>query len=270
MRKDWAFDRPWVREFTKARQTVLQQLVGGFRHQMHLSSALDVGCGVGDFSKLLADLGFAVVAVDGRQENVDEARKRFPEITFAVADAEELRSANLGTFDLVLCFGLLYHLENPFRTIRQLYSSTGQVLLLEGICVPDAKPTMSLFDEATVEDQGLNYVAFYPSEACLIKMLYRSGFPFVYQVREFPEDPLYIRSVWRKRVRTFLVASRVGLKAPNLVLSEELFFMPPDTSSVWSKSAWNPWTTRATEFVGFLRHLILRAHSIVSRVVRAR
>ena len=45
----------------------------------------------------------------------------------------------LGEFDLVLCFGLLYHLENPMRTIRHLRALTGQGLLLEsmslrGIC----------------------------------------------------------------------------------------------------------------------------------------
>ena len=38
--------------------------------------------------------------------------------------------ASLGTFDLTLCFGLLYHLENPMRTAA-LHALTGEMLLLE-------------------------------------------------------------------------------------------------------------------------------------------
>src|SRR5215472_449963 len=133
MNKQWLFDREWTRDFTKARQMTLCTLLNDLRMQVDLHSALDVGCGVGDLSSFLTEMGFRVVAVDGRQQNVDEAQRRYPEITFVVADADELCSAKLGTFDLVLCFGLLYHLENPFRTLRELHSSTEKVLAIEGM-----------------------------------------------------------------------------------------------------------------------------------------
>lgn len=265
MDKQWLFDREWTRDFTKARETTLRTLLNDLQMQADLHSALDVGCGVGDFSKFLTDLGFRVVAVDGRQQNVDEAKRRYPEITFVVADADELCSVKLGKFDLVLCFGLLYHLENPFRTIRELHSSTGKVLAIEGMCVPDANPTMSLFDEAPVEDQSLNSVAFYPSEPCLIKMLYRAGFPFVYSLKKLPDNNLYVESIWRKRVRTMLVASKQQLDTSALVLSGEKFFMPPDTSSVWAKAEWNPWTTLMTRICSPCKSALSRIRAIGSR-----
>jgi hypothetical protein len=77
----------------------------------------------------------------------------------------------LGWFDLVLCFGLLYHLENPLRAIRHLRGLTEKCLLLESMCLPEEKPSMLLREEPRQEDQSLTDVACYPSEGSLVKML---------------------------------------------------------------------------------------------------
>ena len=135
-------------------------------------------------------------------------RLRYPDIDFVIGNAEELLLSELGTFDFVLCAGLLYHLENPFRAIRKLHSLTGKVLLLESMCAPGSDPSLRLVDEYQAEDQGLNYIAFYPTEACLVKMLYRSGFPFVYTFETLPDHPLFHASLWRRKERTMLVASK--------------------------------------------------------------
>ena len=60
---------------------------------------------------------------------------------------------SLGRFDLVFCFGLLYHLENPLLAIRHLRAMTEKVLLVEGVIFPGDEPTMGLVDEAPSEDQ---------------------------------------------------------------------------------------------------------------------
>ena len=59
-----------------------------------------------------------------------------PNIPFETRDIEDSSVAQLGPFDLVLCFGLLYHLESPLRAIRHLRKLTGKVLLLESMCIP--------------------------------------------------------------------------------------------------------------------------------------
>lgn len=83
-----------------------------------LKTALDAGAGVGFFSQTLADCGLSVRGFDGRTENVDEARKRFPHMPFEQANLEDHSVLRLGEFDLVLCFGLLYQLENPLLAVR--------------------------------------------------------------------------------------------------------------------------------------------------------
>src|SRR5580765_2579479 len=120
------------------------------------------------------DSGPKVIGVDGRQQNVEEARRRFPEIAFRHCDAQDAALRALGQFDLVFCFGLLYHLENPLLTIRHLHAMTTKLLLVEAVIFPGEEPIMALVDEGMTEDQGLNHFAFYPTEACLIKMLYRA------------------------------------------------------------------------------------------------
>src|ERR1700674_3451430 len=102
------FDSPMAREFVSSRQSFTKLLLHDLKSSIQLSSAADVGCGVGYFSKFLNELGFSVTGLDGREENAQEAKRRFPGITFRTANAEELHPEEIGTFDLVLCFGLLY------------------------------------------------------------------------------------------------------------------------------------------------------------------
>jgi SAM-dependent methyltransferase len=234
--KQWSFDGDLTRDYTKVRQAFASEFLGHVRQQTELSTALDVGCGVGYFSKFLSDLGFEVVAVDGRDENAAEAKRRYPEITFLTKDVEDRSLPEVGNFDFVLSVGLLYHLENPFRAIRNFHSVTRKVLLVESMCIPGSVTSLQLLDEGHGDNQGLNYVAFYPTESCLVKMLYRAGFPFVYRFEKLPDEGQFHTTLWRKRSRTFLAASTTALRAPNLVLAEE-----PSYSSIGLSS---PWATK--------------------------
>jgi SAM-dependent methyltransferase len=212
------FDVDSAQNYNKARQEVISELLSKTQKPLNLTSALDVGCGVGYFAKFLDDLGFHVVAVDGREENVAEGKRRYPQIAFVTRNAEDPGLPEIGTFDFVLCIGLLYHLENPFLAIRNLHSLTNKILVVEAMCAPGTRPILQLVDEGRAENQGLNYVAFYPTEACLTQMLYRAGFANVYGFEKLPSHELFHASLWRRKERTMLVASKHALGAPGLKL----------------------------------------------------
>jgi len=50
---------------------------------------LDVGCGTGTLTAVIADSGADVVGIDAAESMVTQARDRYPDIEFAVADARE-------------------------------------------------------------------------------------------------------------------------------------------------------------------------------------
>lgn len=255
------FDIPWAKEFNGVRQTFITKFLEDVRQRTELATALDVGCGVGWFSGFLSELHFHVIGVDGREENVAEAKRRYPEITFLLHDAEDPALPQIGSFDFVLCAGLLYHLENPFRAIRNLYAMTRKVLLIESMCAPGNEPTMDLLDEGPSENQGLNHVAFYPSESCFVKMLYRAGFPHVYRLKRLPQDDLYEASFWRKRLRTLLVASTIDLVVPDLLLVKE------PTRTVPGRQ--DPWVTIPSRIRGLVNWNLWAAKLFNVRVIAA-
>ena len=260
MEKKWTFDSDATQGYTNVRQAFTREFLGAVRQQMELVTALDVGCGVGYFSKFLSDLGFHVVALDGRQENATEAKRRYPEITFLAKNAEDPSLQGIGNFDFVLCVGLLYHLENPFRAIRNFYSLTGKLMLVESMYIPGAEVGLRFLDEAPTDNQGLSYVAFYPTEPCLVKMLYKAGFPFVYRFQRLPEEKQFATTLWRKRSRTFLAASKVALTAPNLVLAEE----PTDAS--FGRS--DPWNTALYRMRDFCANRLFKLRVLAARFVK--
>src|SRR5712664_544680 len=225
------FDQSHYLKMIEARGRTIRRMVNKLKPVLNLSTALDAGCGVGFFSKILQEAGLEVHAFDGRTENVEQARARFPGISFAQGDVENPEIRKLGEFDLVLCFGLLYHLENPFSAIRNLRTVTRKGLLLESMCLPDQKPWMLLRKELSLEDQSLTDVAFYPSEGCFVKMLYRAGFAGVYRVRVLPAHDDFRDTPEHARRRTVLFASVEKVTSPELVVLDE----PDDPHDPWSK-----------------------------------
>ena len=235
MKKAFVFDMPDAVRFTEARQRLLRQILPDLKRQLVLETALDVGCGVGYFSQLLTDIGLRVVGCDGRRENVEEAQRRLPEIKFDVVNVEDLAMRQLGSFDLVLCVGLLYHLENPFAAVRNFAALTTKVLLIESVVIPGHQPISWLRDEDHSEDQGANFVAFYPTESCIIRMCYSAGFTFMYRFNQLPAHEDFRSTLSRKRTRTMLVASKVRLDYPVLELVPEPLRMVNPWATQWVK-----------------------------------
>jgi tRNA (mo5U34)-methyltransferase len=218
------FDQHHYDVLNRARGEVVSQCLAELTPKLNLQTAIDVGCGLGYFSQLLKSRGLSVTGVDGRQQNVEEAQRRNPDIRFCRFDAEDPGIRSLGKFDLVLCFGLLYHLENPMLAIRHLNELTGKLLLVEGVIQPGNETMMALIEETGHEDQGLNHIAFYPTEPCLLKMFYRAGFGHAYTFSTQPNHPEYGAFRGRPRIRTMLAASH------NLVDSKLLLGTPEPKS----------------------------------------
>lgn len=250
----WIFDSPDTRRITAARLAWLQENLRAIQEQLPLRTVLDVGCGVGYFSEALHRLGYEVTGVDGRAENVAEACRRHPHISFHTANLEDRRVKEIGTFDAIVCFGLLYHLENPLAAMRNFCAMVRHVMFIESVCLPDARPVLLIRDEGTVVDQGLHLLGVYPSSAAVVKMAYRTGFRAVYKTRKKPPHGDFIGRPWRKPLRSVFVASKRELEANTLV--PKPIPEPPtvavDLDTIWTPLALaakrNRWVRRAANF----------------------
>jgi FkbM family methyltransferase len=221
MDSELVFDQPHYAALNESRGRIVDALIQSLQAELRLKTAVDVGCGLGYFSSIADGLGLEMLAIDARAENINEASRRYPDINFRAANAEDVAIRSFGRFDLVLCLGLLYHLENPFAAIRNLFALTKQVAIVEGMCLPGNQPGFGVLDEGPTEDQGLQYVALYPTESGLIKLLYRSGYSFVYRLTVQPDHKDYHSSLTRNKARTFLVASTQRLSNKMLNLTAE-------------------------------------------------
>ena len=261
-----AFDQRKYRKIIAARAETIRRVVSKLNPLFRFSTALDAGCGVGFFSKTLEECGLQVCGFDGREANVAEARRRYPSVPFETADIEHDTIRQLGRFDFVLCCGLLYHLENPLRAVRNLRALTEKCLLLESMCTPDTEASLLLRAEPNVEDQSLTDLAWYPSESAMVKMLYRSGFATVYRVVPLPAHEEFRDTAQSTRRRTVLLASC----APIDVAGFRLYPEPHEAKDPWTKHEGNAQSLRqrTARFLGRpLRRkyitLALRARRIV-------
>jgi len=87
-------------------------------------SVLDVGCGVGRVSSLLAERGFDVTGIDVSEPLVEKARSLFPDVEFRVGDVRDTDFES-ASFDYAVFsyYGLDYLLPKAERVaaLRELY-----------------------------------------------------------------------------------------------------------------------------------------------------
>lgn len=83
------------------------------------SRALEVGCGPGHITKMMADTGAKVTGVDLAPGMINVARELYPGIEFKVADAEQL-PFDTHTFDVVLVNFSIHHFARPAKACAEI------------------------------------------------------------------------------------------------------------------------------------------------------
>ncbi len=98
---------------------------------------LEVGAGIGLHTQFFEDLGCSVLTTDGRQENVAEIRRRYPHRQVNHLDLDKITDLScFGEFDIVYCYGVLYHLLKPEQALQALAQICREMILLETCVTP--------------------------------------------------------------------------------------------------------------------------------------
>lgn len=154
--ENWILERTWFYEFTlpsgKTTRTnippevlkihttrltmmwaVLEPLFGP---RLHRASCIDFASHEGFFSIHLAQRCEFVRGFERNKESLDASRRiaaalGVANLAFLEADVNNLDPSAHEPADIVLMYGLLYHLENPLGVLRKAAALTRRVLLVE-------------------------------------------------------------------------------------------------------------------------------------------
>src|SRR5262249_11336285 len=206
----------------------------------------DLGCLEGAFALALATRGADVLGIEARKKNLDKAnllREHFglPNLAFVQRDGKDFDPKLVGMVDLILALGILYHLEQPVRWIRQISESARRILVLDTHFAP-ADEDLHLVDprinrlgpleKQTIE--GLTYEgrwfrevegrsvdpdtdlwaaysndsSFWLTKEALIRALCQSGFDLVFEQQDWIADRYRIYTT--SQVRVLFVAAKTN------------------------------------------------------------
>ena len=138
------------------------------------ATALELACSEGWFAHRLLEWGAQrVVGIDIRGENIrraelvrDNAGIDPARLSFQTADVFALDLEQLGTFDVVLCLGLIYHLENPIGALRVSRALTGRLCVVESQLTEQTEPIVHGNGETgKFLEQEASWAAWYESDA---------------------------------------------------------------------------------------------------------
>ena len=162
---------------------------------------LDLACHEGGFGIELGLHGAAVVGVEGRQANVEKARFAaealgLDRVTFIQGDVRDAALwEELGDFDVVLCLGILYHLEarDAVRLIKDCYAHCKELAIVRTAIGLSANTSTTVdgfpyhgrrYQENT-EERGAsldNPISILPTRTSLLNLLSDVGFSSVLEV----------------------------------------------------------------------------------------
>ena len=206
------------------RQRRILQIVSDLRRgDLKGVRVLDLGCAHGVFALELARRGAEVVGVEGRDSWVAMANQAkhdlgLPNVTFIQGDVRKISRETLGQFDVVLCLGLLYHLdaEDAVQLLRTIHGMCADFAVIDTqIAVkPDAdlalgghtyrgwryrEHAVSATADQKEEILGASLddeFSFWFSRPSLLNLLRHVGFSSVLESRN-PFDNLYLNGELR-------------------------------------------------------------------------
>ena len=187
---------------------------------------LEVGAGIGDHSIFYLYRNCDVLPTDGRRENVEFLKRRL-NIRAEVLDPERNieQMSSLGRFDVLHCYGFLYHISNPEVFLAHAPRCAAMMVLETCVSFGDQLEKNPVGEQAEVLCQALHGKGCRPTRPWIMHEL-KKGYPHVYCTRtqpkhpEFPLDWTQPPANPRALIRAVFVASHAPISNP--LLTSEL------------------------------------------------
>jgi tRNA (mo5U34)-methyltransferase len=141
---------------------------------------LDIGAWDGWFSFEMERRGATVLAVDAtKQKTLLRAKGLLnSKVEYLVEDVCRLSPQKVGYFDIVLFFGVLYHLKHPLLALEKVCALTTDMACIESLVTDDPPnsqvPLMEFYEGNELAGQYDNWTC--PNTACLLAFCRTAGF----------------------------------------------------------------------------------------------
>jgi tRNA (mo5U34)-methyltransferase len=160
---------------------------------------LDIGAWDGWFSFEMERRGASVMALDSaKNTRLLEAKTLLgSRIDYHVGDICRLTAKELGTFDIVLFLGVLYHLKHPLLALENVCGMCRDMACIESFVTDSTTsgiPSMEFYETAELRGQLDNWCG--PNIACLLAFTRAAGFARV-EFESVLAERAHI-SAWRK------------------------------------------------------------------------
>ena len=159
----------WVNRFySRLQRRVFERLLEIAPRLQPGARALDVGCGTGRWSRLLAERGFAVTGIDLAEKAIERNRRTSPGIDWHCSPIQGFVTPE--RFDLISCVGVLSQMpeseqEDVATVLRRLITTeTGHLIVMEATRYSSATIRSRSISEwqALFERSGFESIAVRP------------------------------------------------------------------------------------------------------------
>ena len=181
---------------------------------------LEVGAGIGLHTAFFEERGCDVFSTDGNPINVAEMMRRYPARKLGMLNLDRAVGIDdLGSFDIVYCYGTLYHLRDAEGALARLASVCRGQILLETMVALGDQPELHHVAEPLTANQALFGVGSLPTRAWVMAALARH-FGHAYTTLDQPDFSDF-ETDWKLtrsggNHRAIFVGSKVPLALPAL------------------------------------------------------
>lgn len=201
---------------------------------------LEVGGGIGLHTCFFESLGCEVLFTEARLEYLHEALRRYPHRKGLQLDLDqETDLRHLGRFDIVYCYGTLYHLSKPAEALQALSEICDGMILLETCVTPgDDDALHREMEPSSVANQAASGLGCRPTRTWVMRRL-EEFFGHSYQTITQPQhhdfECNWLSPEPSKLYRAVFVGSKSPLSMQTLsdVPCELQVTVPDDSAGAW-------------------------------------
>lgn len=191
-------------------------------------SVFETGAGIGDHTKFFINKGCVVTPSEGRTENWLILKEKYTNaILLDLENPEKSLEPVNKKYDIIYCYGTLYHLGTPLKSINYMSEKCEKFLLLETCVSLGEQESIGLCREAVVDPtQSVSGIACRPTRSWIFNRL-KKKFKYVYMPITQPDHNQFIED-WssansddpNQLFRSIFIGSNI--KIDNELLVEEI------------------------------------------------